>query len=122
MFRAGLAWWVGAALVVGGGALCLAAARTLGSGLSPLPHPVERAPLVRSGPFALVRHPIYFGLLGLSAGIALLTIGWLTWLYTIALFLLLDLKSRHEERWLVEKFPEYADYQRSVRKLVPFLY
>jgi protein-S-isoprenylcysteine O-methyltransferase Ste14 len=48
--------------------------------------------------------------------------GWLTLLYVAALFALLDIKSRHEERWLAQKFPEYAAYQRRVRKLIPFLY
>jgi protein-S-isoprenylcysteine O-methyltransferase Ste14 len=35
---------------------------------------------------------------------------------------LLEVKSRREERWLREKFPEYAAYQRRVRRLIPFLY
>jgi protein-S-isoprenylcysteine O-methyltransferase Ste14 len=42
--------------------------------------------------------------------------------YAALLFLLFDAKARREERWLVEKFPSYAGYQRRVRKLVPFLY
>ncbi len=42
--------------------------------------------------------------------------------YVAALFVLLDVKSRREERWLVEKFPEYPAYQRRVRKLIPFVY
>jgi protein-S-isoprenylcysteine O-methyltransferase Ste14 len=48
--------------------------------------------------------------------------GWLTIVYAAALFVLFDVKSRREERWLVQKFPEYRDYQRRVRKLVPFVY
>ena len=48
--------------------------------------------------------------------------GWLTFVYVAALFVLLDVKSRREERWLVEKFPEYPAYQRRVRKLIPFVY
>ena len=113
---------VGAILVAAGGAFFLAGLLRLGSALTPLPYPKENAPLVRSGPFALVRHPIYSGGLIASVGIALMVTGWLTLVYVAALFVLLDIKSRQEERWLVEKFPDYRDYQRRVRKLVPFVY
>jgi protein-S-isoprenylcysteine O-methyltransferase Ste14 len=122
LFQSGLPRYAGAALVLGGTALLIAGIIRLGPGLTPLPFPKDDVPLVQSGPFALVRHPMYFGGLALAAGIALLTVGWLTWIYTAALFLLLDVKSRREERWLVEKFPEYRSYQRRVRKLLPFVY
>jgi protein-S-isoprenylcysteine O-methyltransferase Ste14 len=112
----------GAVLVVAGGAFFLAGLFRLGSALTPLPYPKDNAPLVQTGPFALVRHPIYCGGLILSVGIALMVSGWLTFVYVAALFVLLDVKSRQEERWLVQKFPEYRDYQRRVRKLVPFVY
>ncbi len=77
---------------------------------------------MKSGPFAIVRHPIYSGLILGSAGFALMVSGWLTWVYAGALFLVLDVKSRREERWLAERFPDYPAYQRRVRKLLPFIY
>jgi protein-S-isoprenylcysteine O-methyltransferase Ste14 len=122
VFQSGVPWYAGAALVLGGTALLLAGIIRLGTGLTPLPFPKEKGVLVQSGPFALVRHPMYSGGLALAVGIALLTVGRLTWVYTAALFLLLDVKSRREERWLVEKFPEYRAYQQRVRKLLPFVY
>ena len=33
-----------------------------------------------------------------------------------------DLKSRREERWLEERFPEYPAYRAQTRRLVPWLY
>jgi protein-S-isoprenylcysteine O-methyltransferase Ste14 len=122
VFRSGVPWYAGAALVLGGTALLLAGIVRLGAGLTPLRFPNEEGVLVQSGPFALVRHPMYFGGLALAVGVALLTVGWLTWVYAAALFVLLDMKSRREERWLVEKFPEYRAYQQRVRKLLPFVY
>jgi protein-S-isoprenylcysteine O-methyltransferase Ste14 len=113
---------IGAILVVAGGGFFVAGLHRLGSALTPLPYPKEGAALVRTGPFALVRHPIYSGGLIASSGIALMVSGWLTLVYVAALFVLLDIKSRKEERWLVQKFPEYRDYRRRVRKLVPFVY
>ena len=113
---------VGAVLVAVGTAFLLAGLFRLGRALTPMPYPKSNAPLVQTGPFALVRHPIYSGGLVASLGIAVGVSGWLTWWYVAALFALVDSKSRWEERWLSEKFPEYRDYQRRVRKLVPFVY
>jgi len=113
---------LGIVLMVAGGALLLAGLVRLGRGLTPLPFPKEDGDLVQSGPFALVRHPMYSGGLVLALGWTLFVQGWLTIGYVIALFAFLDAKSRREERWLMAKFPEYEAYQRRVRKLIPFLY
>ena len=114
--------FVGVVLIALGAALMLAGARGLGRGLTAIPYPKQDASLVQTGPFALVRHPIYCGLFAASLGWALCVQGWLTLGYVLALFVLLDVKSRREETWLAAKFPEYAAYQRRVRKLIPFLY
>jgi protein-S-isoprenylcysteine O-methyltransferase Ste14 len=113
---------IGGLLMVTGGLLFFAGLFWLGRGLTPLPYPKEGAALVQTGPFALVRHPMYGGGLVFGLGWALFVRGWLTLLYVVALFMFLDLKSRREEKWLMEKFPNYADYQQRVRKLVPFVY
>jgi protein-S-isoprenylcysteine O-methyltransferase Ste14 len=55
-------------------------------------------------------------------GWSLLVQGWLTLAYVTLMFDFLDLKSRREERWLVEKFPAYVQYRKRVRKLIPFIY
>jgi len=117
------AWRVaGSVLMVAGGALFVAGLIRLGRGLTPLPYPKDGADLVQTGPFALVRHPMYSGGIVLGVGWALYVQGWLTLGYVVALFVFLDAKSRREERWLAEKFPTYGAYQRRVRKLLPFLY
>jgi protein-S-isoprenylcysteine O-methyltransferase Ste14 len=109
-------------LMVVGGVLFVVGLVRLGRGLTPLPYPKDGAELIQTGPFALVRHPIYSGALVLALGWALYVQGWLTLGYVVVLFVFLDVKSRREERWLAEKFPAYAAYQRRVRKLVPFVY
>jgi len=94
----------------------------LGRGLTPLPYPKDGAKFVQTGSFALVRHPMYGGGLMLALGWALFVQGCLTLGYVATLFAFLDAKSRREERWLAERFPEYTSYQRRVRKLIPFVY
>jgi protein-S-isoprenylcysteine O-methyltransferase Ste14 len=112
----------GPVLMLAGGALLIAGVLRIGRGLTPLPHPKEGTGLVQTGPFALVRHPMYGGGLGLALGWALWVRGWLTLGYVALLIAFLDFKSRREERWLAEKFPEYAAYRRRVRRLIPFVY
>ena len=112
----------GVLLMVMGGGLFLAAVIKLGPALTPLPYPKEDARLVETGPYALVRHPIYSGGIILSLGWALFVQGWLTLGYVVVLFIFLDRKSKLEEKWLAEKFSNYGDYQRHVRKLIPFIY
>jgi len=110
------------ALLLAGLAVCLVAAFHLGSNLTPLPHPRDDARLVVSGLYRFVRHPIYFGVLLMAFGWALYVQGWLTLGYAGLLVVFFDLKARREEAWLLKRFPEYADYRKRVRKLIPFVY
>ena len=103
-------------------ALSMAGLFGLGSNLSVFPHPKDDATLVRSGPYRLVRHPIYSGLIIGAVGWALLNTSLVTLVYALALFVFFDIKARREERWLIRKFPDYAAYRVRVHKLIPFVY
>ncbi len=119
---AGVCRIAGVILMILGGALLFAGILRLGKGLTPLPYPRDGSALIETGPYALVRHPMYGGGLVLALGWALCVHSWLTVGYVLILFVFLDLKSRREEKWLMEKFPAYAAYRKRVRKLIPFLY
>jgi protein-S-isoprenylcysteine O-methyltransferase Ste14 len=107
---------------VAGGLLALAAVVGLGNNLTAVPYPKDDATLVDTGPYQLVRHPIYSGLVFVALGWGLWVHGWPTIGYAVLLFVFFDIKSRREEQWLTEKFPGYAAYQKRVRKLIPFVY
>src|SRR5262245_4215567 len=71
--------------------------------------------LVTSGPYRLVRHPIYSGILVAGVGTAL-ALGWL-WLTAVVLAGIFFLYSATvEERYLAEQFPDtYPVYKRSTK-------
>ncbi|KGM34788.1 hypothetical protein P409_08185 [Inquilinus limosus MP06] len=79
--------------------------------------------LVRSGPYALVRHPIYTGLLLAAVGTVIATDRWSA-LVALALMAAAFLrKIVIEERLMAEAFgPAYADYSRGTARLVPYLW
>lgn len=95
---------------------------SLGDALTPFPRPRDEATLHRQGAYRFVRHPIY-------AGLMLAAVGWALWwlspaglLYALALAVFFDRKAAREELWLRQRYREYADYERRVKKFIPGLY
>jgi protein-S-isoprenylcysteine O-methyltransferase Ste14 len=105
---------VGIALLVIGLIVAVASARALGRALTPLPSPRPGAPLSRRGPYRVVRHPIYTGLILLAAGASLVGSGWAL-VPALALAVFLDRKATKEEEWLVQTHPEYDALRAAVR-------
>lgn len=108
--------------IVAGAALGLAAARTLGTALTPLPKPNENARLVRTGPYRLVRHPIYGGIVIAAVGWGLATASPLALVVAVGILAFFDVKSRREEAWLVARFADYPAYRSATRRLLPWVY
>ncbi len=113
---------IGVVFVLAGGMLGTLGLFSLGKSLSPFPKPIEGGRLVRSGVYGWVRHPIYSGLILGTLGWSLLTETLLGIALVVGLFIFFDLKSRREERWLAETYPEYVDYKKQVKKLIPGVY
>ena len=78
--------------------------------------------LVTSGPYHLVRHPIYSGILVAGIGTAV-ALSW-EWLIAVALAGVYFIYSATvEERFLTEQFPDaYPPYKRSTKMLVPLFF
>ncbi len=103
-----------AVLGVAGVAICVAAGRVLGSGLTPYAKPVDGAPLAESGPYAVVRHPFYSGAMLLFTGWSLVA-GPIALALTLGLAVLWMFKARLEEAHLRLAYPAYAAYAERVR-------
>jgi protein-S-isoprenylcysteine O-methyltransferase Ste14 len=114
--------WLGLGLTVAGCAFAVQARFWLGSNWSATVTVKEKHELVRTGPYAVVRHPIYtgffLGVLGTAVavgevrGLIALTLAFIGWLT----------KTRTEEKFLLEEFDgDYARYRREVKRLIPFV-
>jgi protein-S-isoprenylcysteine O-methyltransferase Ste14 len=77
--------------------------------------------LVTSGPYHLVRHPIYSGILVAGVGTALV-LSWV-WPAVILAAIYFPYSARVEEGYLTGQFPDdYPAYKRSTKMLVPFIF
>jgi protein-S-isoprenylcysteine O-methyltransferase Ste14 len=113
---------IGGILIGCGGLLSLRGLLDLRENLTPFPKPLEGARLVESGAYRLVRHPIYGGLILGALGWGLMRASPVTLLGALLLAVFFDLKSRREEIWLSESYPEYPAYRSRTRRLVPWVY
>lgn len=114
--------FLGVAAMIGGFLLLVAATVTLGRAMTPFPRPIEGARLRTSGIYALVRHPIYTGVLCLGLGWSLYQHSIAGLAFELLLFAFFDRKAAREERWLAGMYPEYTGYRERVKKLIPWVY
>ena len=79
--------------------------------------------LVTSGPYALVRHPIYGGLLGMLFATGILVSGWTATLVAAGVYVVgTEIRVRAEDALLARHFgAEFDRYGRAVKAYVPFV-
>jgi len=117
-----LYFWSGAALAAGGLLFSVWGRRHLGKNWSQAVTVKEGHELITSGPYALVRHPIYTGLLLAFIGSAVARGEWRGLLAVVLVFGALRHKLRLEEKWMRAQFGEsYEAYSRRVAALVPYI-
>jgi protein-S-isoprenylcysteine O-methyltransferase Ste14 len=120
------ALWVrvlGLAVLVASTVFTLWARFSLGTMWSVAPMVKDDHHLRTHGPYAVTRHPIYTGVLGMLLGATLL-IGLGQWIVLFPVGLIVfEVKIRMEEHLMLATFPEeYPRYRRQVPQLVPGLF
>ncbi len=113
---------VATSLVVLGGLFAIWARLTIGRNWSGNVTLKEGHELVVTGPYRLVRHPIYTGLITMGVGTALEyaeLVGFLVLALGIVVF---AMRIPAEERLMTETFPDqYPEYRRRVKAVIPFV-
>jgi protein-S-isoprenylcysteine O-methyltransferase Ste14 len=115
---------LGDGLCIGGALFAIWARVVLGSNWSGFTATIKQDhELVQRGPYALIRHPIYTGLLLAMIGMAL-TKGVLASYIGVLLGLTAFLVRIPIEEWMmIERFPNgYSAYQMRVKRLLPFVW
>jgi protein-S-isoprenylcysteine O-methyltransferase Ste14 len=96
--------------------------RSLGASFTAYTRPPRNARRVGTGPYRLVRHPMYGGavlfLVGISLAYSITSLA-----LTVVLAILWRAKSAAEERILIVRFPDYAAYRlRTRHRFWPYVY
>lgn len=111
----------GLLVTLAGAAFTILARLRLGTNWSGLVTLKQGHELMRSGPYGIVRHPIYTGLLTCALGTALAWGELRCFAAVLVATLTFERKLRIEERFLLDYFGEdYARYRREVNALIPF--
>jgi protein-S-isoprenylcysteine O-methyltransferase Ste14 len=105
--------------IFGGTAFAVWATLALARSVSIMP---EARKLVVSGPYVLVRHPLYIGEFVVLLGIALQhSMPWALLLLGFQCMFQFE-RMKNEERVLAQAFPNYADYVSRTARLLPGVY
>jgi protein-S-isoprenylcysteine O-methyltransferase Ste14 len=113
----------GSLLAIAGAAIVLRARAELGAAWSFVPLADPGTGLITTGPYRLVRHPIYLGLALLALGQALAFSNWPAGLMVLGGILpTCAWRARAEEAVLGRTFGEsYARYQKQTKMIIPHL-
>lgn len=105
-----------------GAALACRARFLLGKNWSLAVQQKENHEFIRRGPYAVVRHPIYTGLLLLFAGNGLIVGDNRAIVAVVLVFVSFWLKLKKEEKWMEDTFgDDYREYKKRTAALFPFL-
>lgn len=109
---------------IGSVLLIMAAVKTLGKEWSITARLVENHQLATKGPYAVVRHPIYTGMLGMLVATGLAISAWIALVAAIVIFAIGTLiRVRIEERLLRETFGQrFEEYARQVPAVIPGIF
>jgi protein-S-isoprenylcysteine O-methyltransferase Ste14 len=79
--------------------------------------------VISTGPYALVRHPMYIGGLVMLLGVPLALGSWWGLFTIIPITIVIVWRLLDEEKFLIKTLSDYSEYRNKVRyRLVPFIW
>ncbi len=82
----------------------------------------HQARLITIGPYKYIRHPMYTSLIIMMCGIALYNYHGLNAVGVLLVVVAVINKANMEEKLLLMRFPDYANYQKISHRFLPYLY
>jgi protein-S-isoprenylcysteine O-methyltransferase Ste14 len=122
--KTGTVFWIGILIIVLGFALRVWAVTTLGVSFRTTVEINVNQKVIKNGPYKLIRHPSYTGLLLFCLGYGIAVQNWLSLFVAVVLPLsALIYRMQVEEKALVSSLgSEYETYVRSTKKLIPWIW
>ena len=122
--RTEIIFWVGISVMLAGFALRIWSVTTLGGSFRTTIETHAGQKVVKSGPYKLIRHPSYSGLLLMCCGYGLAVQNWLSLAFAVVPPLLALLYRIHVEEIALRASmgPEYQDYQKHTKKIIPWVW
>jgi protein-S-isoprenylcysteine O-methyltransferase Ste14 len=78
--------------------------------------------VISTGPYSVIRHPAYAGMIIIHIGILILFFNYITLVIFCLLFIPFILLRINIEEWMLSKINGYKKYSRSRKRLVPFIW
>lgn len=95
---------------------------TMGRHIKISPQLGENVPLRKTGPYQIVRHPMYLALLIFCGSYLIESPSLYAVLLWLSLLLVLACKIHYEEQMLRERFSDYESYCKKTRRIIPLFY
>lgn len=86
------------------------------------PTPLEGAILIQSGPYKILRHPMYLALILVFVPMLISNYSFWAIILSLIFFTNLALKMLYEEKLLSVHFKKYNEYSNKTWRLIPFVY
>ena len=117
-----LPWWSYLLLVVSW-ALATWAMVTMKLGnFNVVPTPVQEGKMVTSGPYRLIRHPMYTSIFIFAAALLAGQFDYVKLFISMMLLAGLVIKMLHEEHLLCSHYPGYRAYMDGTKRIIPFVW
>jgi len=115
--------WIGVFMTIAGVMFAIWARVTLGRNWSGTVTVKQNHELIRTGPYALVRHPIYTGITFAVIGTAIFDGEIRSIILIVAMLSVLTHNMKIEEQFMTTQFgSEYTSYRQNTKALLPFLW